>query len=45
MNIFKEYQSADALSIGLRVKEQMLDAFGTCYLNGNKIDNFLIIII
>lgn len=40
MNIFKEYQSADALSMSLRAEEQMLDAFGTCYLNGNKIDDF-----
>ena len=40
MNIFKEYQSADALSISLRAEEQMVDAFGTCYLNGNKIDDF-----
>ena len=40
MNIFKEYQSADALSMSLKAEEQMLDAFGTCYLNGNKIDDF-----
>lgn len=40
MNIFKEYQSADALSMSLRAEEQMIDAFGTCYLNGNKIDDF-----
>lgn len=40
MNIFKEYQSADALSMSLRAEEQMVDAFGTCYLNGNKIDDF-----
>lgn len=40
MNIFKEYQSADALSMSLRAEEQLIDAFGTCYLNGNKIDDF-----
>lgn len=40
MNIFKEYQSADALSMSLRAEEQTIDAFGTCYLNGNKIDDF-----
>ena len=40
MNMFKEYQSADALSMSLRAEEQMIDAFGTCYLNGNKIDDF-----
>lgn len=40
MNIFKEYQSVDALSMSLRAEEQMIDAFGTCYLNGNKIDDF-----
>ncbi len=43
--MFKEYQSADALSMSLRAEEQIVDAFGTCYLNGNKINDFLIIII
>ena len=32
----QEYMSADALSMSLRAEEQMIDAFGTCYLNGNK---------
>lgn len=40
MNMFKEYQSADTLSMSLRAEEQMVNAFGTCYLNGNKIDDF-----
>ena len=40
MNMFKEYKSADDLSMSLRAEEQMIDAFGTCYLNGNKIDDF-----
>lgn len=40
MNMFKEYQSAYALSMSLRAEEQIVDAFGTCYLNGNKINDF-----
>lgn len=40
MNIFKKYQSADALSMSLRAEEQMIDAFCACYLNCNKIDDF-----
>lgn len=35
-----KYMSVDALSMSLKAEEQMIDAFGTCYLNGNKINDF-----